>query len=143
MQKLCKSLSFGLIKTCQLKDLNWKPLDIIVDQTKETILLVISFILGIDLTSKSLLIFLLVSVKFVVIFIIFCKFAHQNNSNYILLLVIIYLYFAGARVDAITLFNYLGISILYNMLLKKLRSIIASSSTFIKAQASNCNLIGI
>ena len=54
-----------------------------------------------------------------------------------------YLYFAGVRVDARTLLNYLDILVLYNVLLRKLRSITASSSAFIKAQASNRKLVGM
>lgn len=80
--------------------------------------------------------------KLVAILVILCRSAHRNNSNYVPLLVAMYLYSAGARVDAITLLNHLGISVLYNVLLRKLRSITASSSAFIKAQASNRKLIG-
>lgn len=80
--------------------------------------------------------------KVVAIFVILCRSAHQNASNYFPLLVAIYLYLAGAKVDAITLLNHLGFSILYNVLLRKLEDIKASSTAFIKEQVSNCKLVG-
>lgn len=61
--------------------------------------------------SESPLTFHLVSIKFLANFVIFCKSAHQNNSNYVFLLMAIYLYFSGAKIDIITFFNYLGILI--------------------------------
>lgn len=143
VQKLCKTLGFSLIKTCQPGDLDQKPLDIIVDQAKETASLLTSLVLGIGPTSRSPLTFYLVSMKFVAILVILCRSAHENNSNYIPLLMAMYLYSTGARVDAITLLNHLGISVLYNVLLRKLRRITVSSSAFIQAQAFNRKLVGM
>ena len=53
-----------------------------------------------------------------------------------------YLYSASARVDAITLLNYFGLSVLYSVLLQTLRDIKASSAAFIKEQVFNCKLVG-
>ena len=53
-----------------------------------------------------------------------------------------YLYSAGAKVDAIILINHLRLSVLYNSLLQKLRDIKAHSTAFIKKKASNCKLVG-
>lgn len=83
------------------------------------------------------------SMKLLAILVIFYKSAHWNNSKRFLFLVIIYFYLAKAKIDAITLLNYLGLSILYNMLLKKLKSITLANTTFIKQQAINCKLIDI
>lgn len=80
--------------------------------------------------------------KLVAILVLICRLAHQNNSNYISLSIAIYLYLAGIQIDTITLFNYLGISVLYSVLIKKLRNITMSSVAFIKKQASNNRLIG-
>ena len=80
--------------------------------------------------------------KLVTILVIICRLVHQNNSNYIPLFVAMYLYSASAKVDAITLLNHLGLSVSYNVLLRKLRDIKASSTAFIKEQAFNCNLVG-
>lgn len=142
MQKLYKTLKFGLIKTCQPGNLYWKPLNTIVDQAKETVCLLTSLDFGIDPIFESLFIPYLVLIKLMAIFVILYRFAYWNKSNDISLLMAIYLYFAGAMVDAITFLNYLGISVLYNVLLRKLKSITVSNSAFIKALVSNHKLIG-
>lgn len=54
-----------------------------------------------------------------------------------------YMYSAGAKVDAITFLNRLGLSVSYNVLLRKLKGIISSSAAFIKEQASNYKLVGM
>lgn len=51
------------------------------------------------------------------------------------------LYFAGIIADAITLLNFLGVSILYNVFLKKLRNIKALRAEFICEQSFNCKLV--
>lgn len=61
--------------------------------------------------------------KFVAILAILCRSAHQNNSNYLPLFVALYLYSAGVKIDAITLLNYLGLSVLYDVLQKRLKAI--------------------
>lgn len=80
--------------------------------------------------------------KIVTILVILCRFAHQNNSNYILLLIAMYMYSVGARVDTITLFNHFGLLISYDVLQKKLKEVITSIIIWIKSQGSNCKLIG-
>ena len=52
------------------------------------------------------------------------------------------MYSAGARVDAITLLNHLGILVLYNLLQKTLQSLSMSSMDLIKQQSLNCKLVG-
>lgn len=84
----------------------------------------------------------LVLMKLVTILVILCKSAHRNNSNYLPLLIALYLYSAGTKIDAITLFNHLGISVLYNVLIKTLRGISLSSMKLIKEQSTNCRLVG-
>lgn len=71
----------------------------------------------------------LVSIKLVAILVILCKLTYRNNSNYVPLLIALYLYLASARIDAITLFNHLGLFVLHNVLLRKLREITKSSTT--------------
>ena len=80
--------------------------------------------------------------KLLTILVVMYRSAYWNNSNYISLLVVIYLYSTGAKVDAIILLNHLGLSVLYNSPLQKLRDIKAQSTAFIKKQASNCKLVG-
>lgn len=79
--------------------------------------------------------------KLLTILIVMCRSAHWNNRNYIPLLVAMYLYLAVAKVNAITLLNHLRLSILYNLLMQKLRDIKAYSTAFIKKQAGNCKLV--
>lgn len=144
VQTLCKRSGFGSIKTNQPGDLDRAPLETIVSQAKEKALLITSFVLSVGptTTSSTPLTFHLASMKFVAILVIMCRSAHRNNSNYVPLLVAMYLYSAGARVDAITLLNHLGLFVSYNVLLKTLRDIKTSSAAFIKEQASNCKLVG-
>lgn len=84
----------------------------------------------------------IISMKLVVILVILCRFAHRNNSNYILLLITFYFYSSEARVDAITLLNHFGLSVSYDMLQKNLYSITSSSQNWIKQQATNPCLVG-
>ena len=64
---------------------------------KETTLLLTSLMLSIRPLSKSVVTLHLTLIKVLAILVIFCRSAHQNNSYYFLLLVAIYLYFAGAK----------------------------------------------
>lgn len=50
-----------------------------------------------------------VAMKLVAILVILCHSAHRNNSNYILLLIVLYLYSAVVWVDIIMLLNNLGL----------------------------------
>lgn len=83
------------------------------------------------------------SIKLIAIFVILCKLAHQNNNNYILLFIAIYLYLFGVQVDAVIFFNYFGLLVLDNIFLGKLKSIIISSTLFIKEQAFKNKFVGI
>lgn len=80
--------------------------------------------------------------KLVAILVILWRSAHRNNSKYLPLLVAVYLYSAGVRVDVVTVLNYLGLSVSHNMLLKKLRGIRLSSMAWIKAKPLNRQLVG-
>lgn len=81
--------------------------------------------------------------KLVAILVILYRSAHQNNSNYILLFIAIYLYSVRARVNAIIFFNHLGLLVSYNVFLRKVKSITISSATFIREQAFNNKLVGM
>lgn len=84
----------------------------------------------------------LVGMKIITILVIFCRSAHQNNSNYILLLIAMYMYSAEARVDAITLLNYLSLLVSYDVLQKKLKEVTTLTIIWIKSQGSNRKLVG-
>lgn len=84
----------------------------------------------------------LVSIKIVIILVIFCYSIYQNNRNYIPLLLALYIYSAGARVDTIILLNHLDLLVSYNVLQKKLKDITGSIISSIKVQRSNSGLIG-
>lgn len=73
--------------------------------------------------------FRLVGIMIVTILVILCRSAHRNNSNYIFLLIAIYMYSAGAQVDIITLLNHLGLSVSYDILQKKLKEVTTSIIT--------------
>lgn len=137
VQKLCKTPRFGRVNKSWLGNLNRELLEDIVNQAKKTSLLIINMMLSLKSHSDTYLTSHLLSIKLLAFVIIMCKSAHRNNSNYISFLVAMYLYSAGAKVDAITLLNHLGFFVLYNSLLKKLRDIKTYSATFIKQQATN------
>ncbi|MCJ1468817.1 hypothetical protein MMC07_007447 [Pseudocyphellaria aurata] len=80
--------------------------------------------------------------KTVAVLAILCQSAHRNNSHYLPLVLALYLYSAGARVDAITLLNHLGISVSYNVLKSQLENIASSSMAMIKDQSTNHRLVG-
>ena len=142
VQRLCKTSGFAMLQTGQPGDVDRGPLEEIVDQAENTAPMLSSLVRSVGPTSRSAMTSQLVSMKLVAILIILCRSAHRNNSNYIPLLIALYLYLAGARIDAITLLNHLGLSVLHNVLLRKLREITRSSAAWIKAQASNCRLVG-
>lgn len=74
--------------------------------------------------------------------VILSRSAHQNNSNYVPLLIALYMYSAGAQVDVITLFNHLDLSVSYDVLQKKLHNVTKSTTMWIKRQGSNRKLVG-
>lgn len=127
---------------CSKGDVDRELLEMMITNTKEKAPLLTSLVQSVGPLSKSAMTFHLASMKLLAIFVILCRSAHRNNSNYFPLLVAIYLYSAEAKVDAITLLNHLGLSVSYNILLKRLRNIMLSSATFIKQQATNCKLVG-
>ncbi len=144
VQTLCKNSGFRSIKCNQPGDLDRALLESIVNQVKETVPLMTSLVFSVGLittTSSTHLTSHLASMKLIAILVIICRSAHQNNSNYLPLLVAMYRNSADAQVDAITLLNYLSLSILYNVLLKTLRNIKNSSAAFIKEQVSNSKLV--
>lgn len=123
--------------------LDWEPPKMIVSQVKKIILLLTSLVLSIWLTIiLTPFTFYMTLMKLIAILVIIYKLAHQKNSNYILFLIIIYLYLASIWMDAITLFNYFGILVLYIIFIRKLRDITTSSIIFIKKQASSNRLVG-
>ena len=142
VQKPCRTPGFALARNNRPGNVDRKPLETIVANAKETSPLLTSLVLSVGPTSRSTTTSHLVSMKLLAILVILCRSAHRNNSNYFPLLVATCLYFVGAKVDAITLLNYLGLMISYNVLLKKLRNITSSSAAYIKEQASNCRLVG-
>ena len=81
--------------------------------------------------------------KLIVIFVILCKLAHWNNSNYISLLIAMYLYLARAQDNVKILLNYLGLLILYKVFFKKLRNITTSNTLFIQEQAFNNKVVSM
>lgn len=142
VQKLCRTSGFGLIKSNQPGNLDRALLENIVFEAKELAPMMTSLVLSVGPTSRSPLTSHLASMKLLAILVIICRSAHRNNSNYVPLLVVMYMYSAGAKVDAITLLNHLGLFVSYNVLFRKLRGITTSSAAFIKEQASNCKLVG-
>lgn len=58
----------------------------------------------------------IMSIKVIVVIMILCCFIHENNSKSFFFLVVLYLYSANTKINAIMFFNYLGLSILYLIL---------------------------
>lgn len=127
VQRFCKIFGFAIFQTNQTEDINQGLFEEIVDQTENTAAILSSLVKNVRPTSRSAMISQLVSIKSVLILIILCRSAHQSNSNYIPLLIALYLYLASVKINTITLLNYLGLSVLYNVLFKKFREIIKSS----------------
>lgn len=142
IQSLCKTPNFGIV-TPGLRpgEINKKPLIEIVDLAQKKALQLTSMILSIDLSCRSSDLHV-VSMKLVTILVILCRLAHCNNSHFLPLLIALYLYSAGARVDAITLLNQMGLTVSYNVFLYKFKAIASDSALWIKQQASNLRLVG-
>lgn len=83
----------------------------------------------------------LTSIKLLAVFIIICRSAYQNNSNYIPFFMAIYFYSAGAKVDLIILLNCFRLSVLYNLFRRKLRDIKAYSIVFINGKLPIVSLL--
>lgn len=58
----------------------------------------------------------IIIMKYIAILIILYQSAYQNNSNDNLLCIAFYFYLVGIHIDGITLLNYLGLLVLYNVL---------------------------
>ena len=117
-------------------------MDDIVETATQKTPLISSMIMSVGPTSSHSSNLHLVAMKIIAVLVILCRSAHRNNSNYIPLFIALYLYSAGARVDAITLLNHLGLSVSYQVLQSKLRDITATSKQWIKDQAQNRQLVG-
>lgn len=143
IQILCKTPCFGAVDS-EPGIINKHPLEGIVEIATEKAPLISSMVFGVGPTSllqyPSKL--HLISMKLVAVLVILCRSAHRNNSNYLPLMVALCLYSAGAKVDAITLLNHLGLSVSYNVLQSKLRDITLSSKQWIRQQAQNRQLVG-
>lgn len=101
MQKLYQIFRFSLIKSNQFDDLDENFLENIVLEVKYIVLIMTSLVLSIGFLSKSYLTFHLVLIKFLIILVIICMLAYQNNFNYISLFIAIYIYSLDIKVDVI------------------------------------------
>lgn len=144
VQTLCKTLSFGLASTNNSSpgEINQAPLENIIHEARSKAPLLASMIMSVGPSQNTLSIpsnatsSRLTSMKIITILLILCRSAHRNNSNYLLLLMALYMYSAGAGVDVMTLLNHLGLLVSYNVLQKQLQDITKLSSFWIKAQGS-------
>lgn len=119
IQNLCKNPAFGMVKKDLLPgDVAKTPLDSTKDMASTTVPLIGSMVvsLGPSRPSRNPQ---LAATKIIAILVILCGSAHRNNSNYLPLLIALYVYSAGARVNAITLLNHLGPPVSYDVLQKK------------------------
>ena len=125
VQNLCRTPCFGAAKT-EPGVLDQHPLEEIIGVSSKKAPLFCYLVLSLGPTSCSSSFSSdthLVSMKIVAVLVILCRLAHQNNSNYFPLLVALYMYFAGAKIDAITLLNHLGLFVSYKVFQNKLYKI--------------------
>lgn len=141
MQKLYKTLRFSTINKNRSEDLNEEPFEDIVNQVKKIAPLITKIMLSLRSNFNICLTSYLTLMKRLAVFVIMCRLAHQNNSNYIPFLIAIYFYSAEAKVDLITLLNCFRLSILYNLFLKKLKDIKAYSTVFINGKLPIISLL--
>lgn len=128
IQQLCKTPCFGAADKKTPGVVNKSPFDDIVEVATEKAPLITSMVVSVGPRSAQYSTNThLISMKLIAILVIFCQSAHWNNSNYLPLLIALYFYFSGARVDAITFLNHFGLSVSYNVLQIKLHSITSSS----------------
>lgn len=130
IQTLCKTQIFGPVNDFCTGEIDQQLLKNIIKNTKEKVLLLSALVQSIrpssqkktaSYSSQSLTYLQLVSMKIVAILVIFCQSAHRNDSNYILLMIALYMYSASAYVDVINLFNHFGLSVSYGVLQKNLK----------------------
>lgn len=88
-----------------------------------SIILEVSFISQFNDTPKLYII----SIKIIIMLVIFCYSTHQNNNNYPPFIIAFYLYLASTKVDTIIFLNYFGLLVFYNILQTKLQEIISTS----------------
>ena len=141
VQTLCKTPGFGLISFSRPGEVNREPLQRIVEHAKFKAPMLTSLVCNVGpltMTSNSNII----SIKLVAIFVILCRLVHRNNNNYLPSLIVLYVYSAGTQTDAITLLNHLGVGILYNTFIRKLKGIVAETHQWTKQQSSNPKLVG-
>lgn len=122
VQRLCKTSAF---ETAVTEDpvSHRGVLENVVAQAKATAPLLSSLVLSVGpTTSIKDQASNLSNMKLVAILVILCRSAHRNNSNYLPLMIGLYLYSAGARVDALMLLNRLGLSVSYDVLQKALET---------------------
>lgn len=81
------------------------------------------------------------NMKLVAIFVISYRLLHQNNINYLLLIIKLYLYFARIRVNTLILLNHLRLLVLYNILQKNLRNITQSNQVQSRNRPLTVNLL--
>lgn len=125
VQSLCRTPCFGAAKT-KPGVVDQHLLEEIIGISSKKAPLLCSLVLNVGPTSCSSSFSFdthLVSMKIVAVLVIFCPLAHQNNSNYFLFLVALYIYSTGVKIDAITLLNHFGLSVLYKVLQNKLYEI--------------------
>lgn len=70
----------------------------------------------------------LMKMKLVAMIVIFFCSAYQDNSNYLSLLIALHIYLLGVWVDVITLLNYFGLLVFYDVFQQKLKDILKSSA---------------
>lgn len=126
IQSFCKTSCFGAVPNGGIIDK--EPLDEIVKVASSKAPLFSSMVFA-DGPACHTSALHLITMKLIAILIILCRLVHQNNSNYLPLFIALYFYSLGAYVNAITLLNHLGLSVLYDVLQKKLNDITSSSVT--------------
>lgn len=142
VQQLCRTPGFGLMaKVGQPGWVDREPLEKITTTAKENAPMLSKMITSIGPSRNSQSTHLM-AMKIVAVLVILCRTAHRNNSSYLPLLIVLYLYSAGARVDAITLLNRLGLTVSYNVLQKRLKNIAVDSACMIKKEAINPRMVG-
>lgn len=148
VQSFYKTPSFGLAtqSTSSFKEINQRSFKNVIKEAQENVFLLNSIIIAIELSSwrislsSNVAYFWLISIKINTILVILYCSIYWNNSNYIPLLIALYLYTAKAQGDTITLLNHLSFLLLYDVLKKKLKEIIISIISWIKSQGSNPHL---
>ena len=132
-----------MLSDTQPGQINLTPLENIVQSVTTSAPRLCSMICSLGLSRQTVYIDShLVQMKIVAILTILCRSSHRNNTSYIPLAIGLYLYSAGACVDAITLLNHLGLLVFYDALQKKLRKLSHTGKQWIKSQQSNKKLVG-